>query len=69
MNHKESIIRKVQKELKYLRVQNIRLHQEVDQLSRTVQHNRRRHSDIEDDRMESEYIVNYLREIIKNDRS
>lgn len=62
MDLSESVRKKISKELKYYRIQNIRLVQEIEQLEEVVQHNRARFSRIEEDREKSERIVNMLRE-------
>lgn len=66
-DYTEKIRKKIEKELRYYRVQNIRLMQEIDELESVVMHNRGRLSRIEDDRILSERIVNKLREVTGQD--
>lgn len=67
MDHSENIRKKIRKELKYYRIQNIRLMQEIEQLEEVVQHNSGRLSRIEGDRQKSDEIVNLLRKETQGD--
>lgn len=66
MDTREKIRKKIEKELKYFRIQNIRILQEVRELEDIVKHNRSRFERIEIDRKRSEDLVNKLREEVIN---
>ncbi len=66
MEHEESIRKKITRELKYYRVQNIRLLQEVEELEGIVKHNTDRLARIEHDREQSERLVKVLRSMVKD---
>ncbi len=69
MDVAERIRGKIQKELKYYRIQNIRLLQEIEELEDIVSHNRKRLEGIDSDREESEHMVRFLRSEAKNGKS
>lgn len=69
MDISESIGNKIRKELKYYRIQNIRLLQEVEELRDVVSHNRSRYVKLNSDRQDSEELVNFLRGVVSGDGS